>query len=215
MPSLRRVSVATFAVVALSAAPAVAQSETPPPWLNVHDGVTQPQFELANAIEEVVFVQSEVDSDRDGDSDLIRIRISRPGETESQGIKVPIVFEHSPYRGDTGSLANHTVDLDELPQESLGRRAQSARVAATQATARAGAQPDLPGQLDNYYVPRGYAVVLGESIGTFNSEGCPDVGGRFETLGTKAVIDWLNGRTAGFNEAGDRVMPTGPQARSA
>jgi X-Pro dipeptidyl-peptidase len=48
--------------------------------------------------------------------------------------------------------------------------------------------------------------VLGESIGTFNSEGCPDVGARFETLGTKAVIDWLNGRTAGFSDAGERVM---------
>ena len=206
MPSIRRVFLATFAVFALSAAPAVAQSRTPPPWLNVQNGVTQPQFQFANAIEEVVFVQSEVDSDRDGERDLIRIRISRPGETESQGIKVPVVFEHSPYRGNTGSLANHNVDLAELPQESLGRRAESPRVGAKQATARGGARPDLPGQLDNYYVPRGYAVVLGESVGTFNSEGCPDVGARFETLGTKAVIDWLNGRTAGFTEAGERVM---------
>jgi X-Pro dipeptidyl-peptidase len=51
-------------------------------------------------------------------------------------------------------------------------------------------------------VPRGYAVVLGESLGTFNSDGCPDVGGRVETLGAKAVIDWLNGRAQAWNEAG-------------
>jgi X-Pro dipeptidyl-peptidase C-terminal non-catalytic domain/X-Pro dipeptidyl-peptidase (S15 family) len=37
-------------------------------------------------------------------------------------------------------------------------------------------------------VPRGYAVVLGESLGTFNSDGCPDVGGPVETLGAKAVF---------------------------
>jgi hypothetical protein len=54
-------------------------------------------------------------------------------------------------------------------------------------------------------VPRGYAVVLGESLGTFNSDGCPDVGGPVETLGTKAVIDWLNGRARGWNEAGEPV----------
>ena len=47
--------------------------------------------------------------------------------------------------------------------------------------------------------------MLGESIGTFGSDGCPDVGGPAETLGTKAVIDWLNGRAAGFDAAGQPV----------
>jgi X-Pro dipeptidyl-peptidase len=182
----------------------------------VENGVTQPVFPFANAIEETVFVESEVDSDGDGRLDRVRIRISRPGETESQGIKVPVVFEHSPYRGDLGSAVNHNVDLDRLPQEVIAKarpaRAATARAKArARARARAGARAaartraDLPGQLDNYYVPRGYAVVLGESLGTFNSDGCPDVGGSGETLGTKAVIDWLNGRARGWNEAGEPV----------
>jgi X-Pro dipeptidyl-peptidase len=215
-PHLRLVrgAVAALAVFVLPAAPAAAQEPSPPPWLNVQDGVTQPVFPFANAIEEVVFVESEVDSDGNGARDRIRIRISRPGETESQGIKVPVVFEHSPYRGNTGGLANHPVDVDRMPQEDAGRDAQAAasRRSATSARAEARAQararaiPDLPGSLDNYYVPRGYAVVLGESIGTFNSDGCPDVGARGETLGTKAVIDWLNGRARGWNEAGEPVQ---------
>jgi X-Pro dipeptidyl-peptidase len=207
-----------LAAFALPAAPAGADDPSPPPWLKVENGVTQPQFDPANAVEEVVFVESEVDSDGDGARDRIRIRISRPGETESQGIKVPVVFEHSPYRGDLGGLPNHPVDVDRMPQESAGgddddddRAAasrQTARSARAIASARARARqiPDLPGSLDNYYVPRGYAVVLGESIGTFNSDGCPDVGASGETLGTKAVIDWLNGRARGWNEAGERVQ---------
>ena len=206
-------SATTLAALALSAAPAAADEPSPPPWLNVQDGVTQPTFSHANAIEEVVFVESEVDSDGDGARDRIRIRISRPGETESQGIKVPVVFEHSPYRGDLGGLPNHPVDVDRMPQEDAGRDSRAAasqrtaRSARAMARARARARmiPDLPGSLDNYYVPRGYAVVLGESIGTFNSDGCPDVGASGETLGTKAVIDWLNGRARGWNEAGERV----------
>src|SRR5688500_559122 len=206
-----------LAAFALPAAPAGADDPSPPPWLKVENGGTQPQFEPANAVEEVVFVESEVDSDEDGTRDRIRIRISRPGETESQGIKVPVVFEHSPYRGDLGGLPNHPVDVDRMPQESAGgddddddravasrQTARSARAIA-RARARARQIPDLPGSLDNYYVPRGYAVVLGESIGTFNSDGCPDVGASGETLGTKAVIDWLNGRARGWNQAGERV----------
>jgi X-Pro dipeptidyl-peptidase len=81
--------------------------------------------------------------------------------------------------------------------------------ARARARARMLARLDLPdSSLDNYYVPRGYAVVLGESIGTFNSDGCPTVGDRVETLGTKAVIDWLNGRARGFDAAGNRVRAT-------
>src|SRR4029079_6746118 len=103
-----------------------------------------------------------------------------PGETETDGIRVPVIFEHSPYRGDLGSPPHHDVSSALLPQHQFGQRA------------------DLPGQLDNYYVPRGYAVVLGESIGTYNSDGCPDVGADAETLGPQAVIDWLNGRAHGY-----------------
>jgi X-Pro dipeptidyl-peptidase len=207
----RRALAATLALVVVlaAAAPATAQERTPPPWLNIQDGVTQPVFPFANAIEQTVFVESEVDSDGDGRKDRVRIQISRPGETATQGIKVPVIFEHSPYRGDLGALPNHNVDLDVLPQESLGKARAARRRGATASAARARARarlkarlrPDLPGQLDNYYVPRGYAVVLGESLGTFNSDGCPDVGGPVETLGAKAVIDWLNGRARGWDAA--------------
>jgi X-Pro dipeptidyl-peptidase len=204
------VATAALAALLLSAAPAAAKDRTPPPWLKVEGGVTQPQFTFENAIEQTMFVESEVDSDGDGARDRVRIRISRPAETETQGYKVPVVFEHSPYRGDLGSLPNHNMDLDELPQESLGkgktaragragRRVARTAKARARARARARLRADLPTQLDNYYVPRGYAVVLGESLGTFNSDGCPDVGGRVETLGAKAVIDWLNGRARGWD----------------
>ena len=122
-----RLALATLVALAVLVTPAAAK-EDPPPWLKLENGVSAPQFAFANAIEEVVYVESAVDSDKDGRRDRVRIRISRPGETESQGIKVPVVFEHSPYRGNTGGLANHNVDLDELPQESIGRDS-SARAA--------------------------------------------------------------------------------------
>ena len=45
---------AALVVLALTAASAPAQERTPPPWLNVQDGVTQPVFSFANAIEQTV-----------------------------------------------------------------------------------------------------------------------------------------------------------------
>ena len=95
---------ATFAVGALgvAAAPAAAEDPAPPPWLKVENGQTQPSSRFAQAIEETVFVETELDSDDDGRLDRVRIRISRPRETETLGYKVPVVFEHSPYRGDFG-----------------------------------------------------------------------------------------------------------------
>src|SRR5215210_6594406 len=191
------------------AAPAGAQS--PPSWLQYgSDGATAPQFDFAKAIDQTVWVESEVDSDRDGAKDLIRIRISRPGEAQERGYKVPVVYEHSPYRGNTGAPVNHDVDFDYLPQERGAKATTSARAAVAKRDGRSarkarGPRPNLPGSLDDYYVPRGYAVVLGESVGTFNSQGCPDVGADAETLGTKAAFDWLNGRARGFDDAGKPV----------
>ena len=201
MLSRRHLLATAAALVAAGIGAPAASAQQPPPWLKLQDGVTQPQFDFATAIEETVYVQTKLDTDADGRNDRIRIRISRPVETRSQGIKVPVIFEHSPYRGDLGNAVNHPVDVDQMPQErgSQFRRALSA--------SSASARGDLPGSsLDNYYVPRGYAVVLGESIGTFNSDGCPDIGGPWETLGTKAAIDWLNGRVRGYDADGNQVL---------
>jgi X-Pro dipeptidyl-peptidase len=47
----------------------------------------------------------------------------------------------------------------------------------------------------NFFVPLGYAVATVSLPGTDFSTGCSDVGADLEVLGTKAVIDWINGRT--------------------
>jgi X-Pro dipeptidyl-peptidase len=182
--------------------PAAAADTTDPPGIVVENGMTQPVFSFADAIEERVYVETEVDSDHDGNLDRVAIDISRPRETETAGLEVPVIFEHSPYRKDTwDDVPYPSVLVDELPQSSLIHPSDLSF--GDQAARRP--TPDLPGTLDDYYVPRGYAVVLGQSVGTGDSDGCPTSGDMVETLGTKAVIDWLNGRAKGFNEAGEPV----------
>jgi X-Pro dipeptidyl-peptidase len=167
---------------------------TPPDWLVVEDGVSQPQFAFEDAITEQVRVQTTVDSDLDGALDRLGVTVFRPRETATLGIDVPVIFEHSPYRFGTGNAENHPVDVDLLPQD---------RIRPHGAAPHAG--PDLSVGSVEFWVSRGYAVVLGESVGTGSSDGCPTVGDRTETLATRAVIDWLNGRAKAWNENGAPV----------
>jgi X-Pro dipeptidyl-peptidase len=187
-------------VVAAPAAPA-----DPPPAIVVENGMTQPVFSLAEAIEERVYVETPLDTDHDGRRDRVAIDISRPRETATSRFKVPVIFEHSPYRkGVWGDVPYPSVLVDELPQNRLFDDRSAARSTGA-AVQRAEAKANLPGSLDDYYVPRGYAVVLGQSVGTADSDGCPTSGDAAETLGTKAVIDWLNGRAKGYDPNGARV----------
>ncbi|SDS24965.1 Xaa-Pro dipeptidyl-peptidase [Actinoplanes derwentensis] len=151
---------------------------------------TQPVHDYATAVREQVWVQTPVDSDSDGRPDRVAVRIIRPSTTR----KVPVIFQASPYYAGIKDIPNHDdVDRD-------GSLAASAAPAVDRA-----ADITFAGYLDNYFVPRGYAVVFADSLGSGGSDGCPTSGGRNETLGMKAVIDWLNGRAPGFDAAGAPV----------
>lgn len=202
------VVVASGAALATLTAPVgPAYAQAPPatgrPGILVEDGMTQPVFSLAEAISERVWVQTDLDTDHNGVPDRVAVDIARPRETATAGLRVPVIFEHSPYRKDVwGSVPYPSVLVDELPQSSLTRPLTAVRT-GSERPRRTFA--NLPGSLDDYYVPRGYAVVLGQSIGTGDSDGCPTSGDMAETLGTRAVIDWLTGRARAFDAAGAPV----------
>jgi X-Pro dipeptidyl-peptidase len=75
-----------------------AAAEVKPSGIVVEGGVTQPVFSYSDAIQEVVYVETPMDSDGDGHNDLIAMDIIRPRETE-QGLKIPTIMEASPYYG--------------------------------------------------------------------------------------------------------------------
>jgi X-Pro dipeptidyl-peptidase len=60
----------------------------------------------------------------------------------------------------------------------------------------------------DFFVPRGYAVATVALPGTDFSTGCADVGGSREVLGTKAIIDWANGRANGYHRDGSKADAT-------
>ncbi len=202
-------SVLTAAAL-IAPAGAVAQPG-PTPTIVVENGVTQPVFSFADAIEETVWVEIPgVDTNNDGVTDRVMIQSSRPKETRDYpDFDVPIVMELSPYRSGTwGSVPYHTdLNPDRLPQDpDAGGELGDFTGASSFGTA--GPTPNLPTSLDDYYVPRGYGVVIGQSVGTAQSTGCGTTGDIAEMLSAKAIIDWLNGRGTAYDSAvGGNVVP--------
>jgi X-Pro dipeptidyl-peptidase len=153
------------------------------------DGETAPVYSYANAIRERVWVQVPgVDQDANGVADRVALDIVRPAETATS-LKVPAIIVPSPY-------------LTSIGITSLG-----------QVIHTTGAAPDFfPGWYDNYFVPRGYAVILAQSNGTGWSTGCPLHGGPGDIASVRAVIDWLQGvvGVSGFDaSAGGNAVTAG------
>jgi len=146
-------------------------------------------------IRERLWVETEFDSDGDGSLDRVHVDVTRPRQTDTEGLRVPVVYETSPYYGGVGSTdARYFWDV----HHEVGAKppARGAMPAVPYASGRSWISTSHVAT----WVPRGFAVVHSESPGTGLSQGCPTIGGRNESLAPKAVIDWLNGRARAFTE---------------
>jgi len=163
------------------------------PGIVVSGGVTQPVFGYADAIRERLFIDSTFDSDRDGLRDIIAFDVMRPKAT-LDGLKVPVIMDASPYYSTLcrGNEAECKTDLD-----------------------GDGLLDKWPLFYDNYFVPRGYAVILLDMVGTNNSTGCPTTNANEDNLSAKQAINWLNGRATARNAAGQVVRADWHNGKSA
>jgi X-Pro dipeptidyl-peptidase len=175
------------------------------------DGRAQPTFAGEAVIREDVWVEAPVDSDFDGERDLVHVEVARPESTETDNVDIPVVYAPSPYYAGGNPITNHDVDVELYVPDGKGDRnnrdaSQHARSEADTNALTAGAGPQIgPSRYENYFVPRGFAYIYAESLGSGESTGCPTSGGRNETIGAKAVVDWLNGRAEARDANGQLV----------
>jgi len=164
------------------------------PKVVLEDGRTAPVFGYADAIRERVFIPlPRVDQDGNGAPDRTAIELTRPKAT-GRGLKAPAIIDPSPYYT-TGGRGHESQRVADLDGDGLNDR--------------------WPLFYDNYFVPRGYAFIHAYMNGTGLSTGCPMHGGPGDVASMKAVIDWLNGRAPGFDEAGNRVRARWHNGRAA
>jgi X-Pro dipeptidyl-peptidase len=186
---------------ALGSAPALV-AQTPAgstSWI-IEEGQAQvvPAFaDSTRWIRQQLWVETPVDLDGDGRLDRVHVTVVRPAAAETAGLRVPVVYETSPYYAGTANVREILWNVE----QELGA-APPPRGAPPQVAFR----PDRDRISNSHvgqWVPRGFAVVHSESPGTGLSQGCPTMGGENESLAPAAVVDWLNGRARGF------TTPTG------
>ncbi len=142
-----------------------------------------------------LWVETDFDTDGDGKPDRMHVAVTRPEQTETEGLKLPVVYVSSPYFAGVASGSyeyfwNIRQELGEEPQERIH----------PPEIKRRGERPIISRSHSNTWIPRGYIVVHSSSPGTGLSDGSPTVGGLNESLAPKAVIDWLCGRAKGYTE---------------
>lgn len=72
----------------------------------------------AEWVREELWVETEFDTDGDGRLDRIHVAVVGPGQTETAGLKVPVIYESSPYfSGTTGPTQSYFWDV--RPERTL------------------------------------------------------------------------------------------------
>ena len=187
---MRRTTLALAA--ALAAATAQAQTKTIPVFTNGQAQVVPGFQDAAQWIKQELWVETSFDSDGDGKNDRMHVDVTRPRQTDTEGLKVAVVYESSPYFAGTSGARNFLWNVQqEVGAEPPPRTSQPVIPFKAE-------RPIISNSEVTTWVPRGFAVVHSEAPGTGLSQGCPTVGGLPEEYAPKAVIDWLNGRAKGY-----------------
>ena len=173
------------------------------------NGKSLATFSANNVIREVVYVETRVDSDRDGLPDLIKVSIIRP----TYHGKIPTVMTASPYHQGTNDKASdkalykmeRELAVKEPHEISLNEPRISFVDAVGEADLVANAEEKLTHinssyTLNDYFLPRGFANIYVSGLGTKDSQGQMTNGDYRQVEAYKNVIDWLNGRCRAFTD---------------
>lgn len=184
------------------------------------NGKSLPIFDTSSLIFEVVYVESDLDTDDDGKADLLKVEVIRPKDTNS-GLKVPVVYTASPYNqgvnDELGKKLTHNVDVP-LKRKTPNQKSYAdieyhshtksveKRISTGKTTvAEESFGRELSYTLNDYLLARGFAAVYTAGIGTKDSDGMRTCGSPAETASTVAVIEWLTGKRRAFTNKDDNI----------
>lgn len=173
------------------------------------NGKSLATFSSHDVIREVVYVESRVDTDKDGLPDLVKVSVIRP---RYEG-KIPAVMTASPYHQGTNDKASdkalykmegeievkppHTIEL-EKPKLNLVEPLGQAELVSEAEEKLTHINSSYT--LNDYFLPRGFANLYVSGVGTKDSQGLMTNGDYQQIEAYKNVIDWLNGRCRAFTD---------------
>ena len=173
------------------------------------NGKSLATFSSHDVIREVVYVESRVDTDKDGLPDLVKVSIIRP-HYDGQ---IPAVMTASPYHQGTNDKASdkalykmegelevkppHTIELEEPKLNLVEPLGQAELVSEAEEKLT---HINISYTLNDYFLPRGFANLYVSGVGTKDSQGLMTNGDYQQIEAYKNVIDWLNGRCRAFTD---------------
>ena len=173
------------------------------------NGKSLATFSSHDVIREVVYVESRVDTDKDGLPDLVKVSIIRP-RYDGQ---IPAAMTASPYHQGTNDKASdkalykmkgelevkppHTIELEKPEIDFVEPLGQAELVSEAEEKL---SHINSSYTLNDYFLPRGFANLYVSGVGTKDSQGLMTNGDYQQIEAYKNVIDWLNNRCRAFTD---------------
>ena len=173
------------------------------------NGKSLATFSSHDVIREVVYIESRVDTDKDGLPDLVKVSIIRP-RYDGQ---IPAVMTASPYHQGTNDKASdsalykmegelevkpsHIIELEKPEVDFVEPLGQAKLVSESEEKLT---HINSSYTLNDYFLPRGFANLYVSGVGTKDSQGLMTNGDYQQIEAYKNIIDWLNGRCRAFTD---------------
>ena len=200
------------------------------PVFKFTDGKTGENYDPATSsiVRYCVYVESDYDMDGDGKRDLVKAFIQVPRSAVEGNYKAATLYEARPYCAgvqadgydhmkEVESKEYRKIDFADLDKEVPARIPEgmiSAMDLALKADPSDWYYPDKGNNnsmvyenLDNfnYYLVRGFAVVVSAGFGALGSDGFNYVGSEYERDAFKSVVEWLHGDRVAYADREGKI----------
>ena len=193
------------------------------PVFPLTDGKTGEKYDPATSsiVRYCVYVETDYDVDGDGKRDLVKAVVQVPRSAVEGNYKAATLYEARPYAAgvqedgyphmkEVAEKEYHPVnfaDLDKKVDAHVPQGCISAMDLSLKADPADWYYPDKGNNnsmvfenIDtfDYYLVRGFAVVLSAGFGSKGSDGFNYVGSDYERDAFKAIVEWLHGDRIGY-----------------
>ncbi|WP_277592895.1 CocE/NonD family hydrolase, partial [Streptococcus sp. DD11] len=179
-------------------------------------------YEDSEIVRFPVYVETDYDTDGDGQRDLVKAIVQLPKAAANGDFKASTILEARPYVAGTldesyvtleslGLPTNGSYDMKQLRSQPAKRQPVSA-MTTVEAAKRAKASDwyyysPYEGIYDyedlnwyDYFLVRGYAFISSAGLGTRGSEGFNTTGSDLEIAAFKNIIEWVNGQRTAYTD---------------
>ncbi|MBM7642514.1 Xaa-Pro dipeptidyl-peptidase [Streptococcus loxodontisalivarius] len=173
------------------------------------NGKSLATFDTSDVIREVVYVDSSIDSDGDGLTDLVKVSIIRPNTHYKLATTMTASPYHQGVNGPASDKLTHKMEGDLTVKKAGQINLEAPAIPQTktyinEAKVVTESEETFSSYssytLNDYLLARGLANIYVSGVGTLHSEGFMTSGDYQQVQSYKAVIDWLNGRAIAYTD---------------